>query len=467
VAFGKEESDLMKRFALIGGVFGVCFAAAAFCMAVDAPSNPATSDWKAFFDVPDFKELPPAIETLSEKTADGVTTTEFYMAGAPFNGKPTKIYGFYSRPVKPGKYPGVLELHGAGLFELKPDAAIGYATNGFCCVMIDWAGQRPKGQKQRTLPYSQIAYDGRNMAASLPGQEKKPWPHVYKSVDPKADGIRNGVMFARRAVMFLKSRPEVDSDKLCIAGMSAGAHLTLLILGVEPSFKAAAVKYGCGFIRDMPGYFGGYFSPLVLCSKPQQDAWLAWLDPKLGLANYRASVLLLSGTDDIFFWMPVVLKTYRAIPTDKRLLMLPNDNHSQVGNWQTPLRYFKAAFGMAPAWPTIESPSAKVENGQLRLSVKATGPTEIAKGSFWVKRMPKKIFRHGKGDPKRPETQAKWTESPAQKAADGAWTTAIPAPAADEQVVAYATVEDSAGVKTSSDTVESPAFPEWRGMVKK
>lgn len=33
--------------------------------------------------------------------------------------------------------------------------------------------------------------------------------------------------------------------------MSAGAHLSLLVLGCEPSIKAAAIKYGCGFIKEL------------------------------------------------------------------------------------------------------------------------------------------------------------------------------------------------------------------------
>ena len=90
--------------------------------------------------------------------------------------------------------------------------------------------------------------------------------------------------------------------------------------GVEPRFKAAAVKYGRGFIRELA--FGGYFGPILMTAREQQDEWLAVLDPQHGLSDYQAKVLMLSGTDDIFFWMPGVLATYRAIPTDKRLVVV-------------------------------------------------------------------------------------------------------------------------------------------------
>lgn len=213
-----------------------------------------------FFSVPDFKALPPDVQVVSEKTEEGVRVTEMFFAGAPFNGQPTRIYGFYCRPEKDGKYPGVLEIHGNGLKTLGPGAGIEYAKNGFCCFVMDWAGKMGEYYRKvpRRPPYSEFEAAGK-MLRFLTEEEKKqthPVKTGLRLIDPAADSIRNGVLFARRAAMLLKSRPEVDPDKLCVSGMSAGGHLTLLILGVEPSFKVAAVKYGNAFIRDLPDYFG-------------------------------------------------------------------------------------------------------------------------------------------------------------------------------------------------------------------
>lgn len=416
------------------------------------PWQPAAGEDPGFFAAPDFNELPPAIEVVSERTTDGVRVTEMYFAGAPFNEQPTRIYGFYCRPEQEGKYPAVLELHGAGLGKLGPEAGIEYAKNGFCCFVMDWAGPNP----------NRVAAGVPHSTYYKPEVDKtKTPPSGWKGFGPHLDGRRNGVMFARRAVMLLKSKPEVDPDRLCISGMSAGAYLTLLILGAEPSFQAAAVKYGRGFINDL--YFGGYFGPQYLYGKEELDIWLAALDPKHSISRYTARVLMLSGTDDIFFAMPGVLMTYRAIPTDKRLLMFPNENHGHVGNVAIPLSWFKSALGMAPAWPTVETPTAQIDQGKVRLTVSATGPTRIAKVSFWVKRMPKANFQFGMGDKKKPETIAKWIEVPATAVAN-AWTAEIPGPDAEEQVIAYAMVTDESGIQDSSNTVELPDYPQWRGM---
>ncbi len=426
-------------------------------------STRAAATRDALFRVPDFRELPPAVEVVSEAVCNGAALTELYFSGAPFNGKQTRIYGFYARPVKPGKYPGVVQLHGAGLQKLGPEAAVFYATNGFACLSIDWCGPAKDRKEPRKPPYSEFDSPG-NLARPLPeGEKEKAPPHGWKAYGPEADGITCGVRFVRRSFMFLRSRPEVDSGKLCLSGMSAGAHLSLLMIGLEPELRAAAVKYGCGFIRDLPGYFGGYFGPIVLTSVEDQDAWLAVLDPKHGLPETRASVLLLSGTDDIFFWMPVVLQTYRAIPSPKRLLMLPNDNHSQVGNEVVPLHYYRSVLGFAPAFPEVTAPTAKVQGDALELTTRVSGAEKIAKVAFWVKRMPKALFRHGMGEKGKPETQAKWGEVPATLEG-GAWHARIAAPATNEQVVAYAMAEDATGAKVSSDTVETPEFPQWRGQ---
>lgn len=407
-------------------------------------------DRATLFQTPDFVALPPETEILSNKTTNGVEVMELTFAGAPFNGQPTRIYGFYARPAGSKKAPGVVQLHGAGLNVLNDQAAIFYAKNGFACLSIDWAGPAKDRAQPRKPPYSTFESPG-NIAHEV--EKGKPW----ESYGPEKDGITNGVRFVLRSLMFLRSQPDVDPHSLFISGMSAGAHLTLLVLGQDTSVKGAAVKYGCGFVREVPAYFGGYFGPLTITSKQEQEEWLNVLDPALDVVNYKSSVLMLSGTDDIFFKMPLVLLTYRAISSSKRLLMLPNDNHTQVNNEDVPLRWFKSVLGIVPEFPKLETPTAAKENKQLRISVKVEAPRKVSSVVFYVKTMPqgKFVFDQSAG--------AKWETVPA-KSANGLWTASVPLPNSDEQLVAYATATDSTGTNTSSDTVEVPDYPQWRGQ---
>jgi len=447
-----EERNTVKKLVLL-----LCLHAGICTLALGA-------DRRELFTVPDFKELPPAVETLAESTEDGVTTTELYFAGAPFDGAPTRIYGFYARPAAPGKYPGVVHLHGAGLGTLSPAPAQFYGKHGYACLSIDWAGSAPGGigAPNRVGKMSTFASDGALAAPQLLPDGTPDKTKAWEVTPPEVNTITNGVRFALRAFMFLRSRPEVNADQLCLEGTSMGAHLSLLVLGQDPTIKAAAVKYGEGFIRDLPGYFGGAFGPLTLAPKEEQDAWLAVLDPKYDVPNYKAHVLLLSGTADMFFMMPIVLKTYREIPTPKRLVMLPNDNHGQISNQELPLRWFNAVFGTAPAYPEATTPTATVEGDSLRLSSTLTGPSKFTQVEFWVDRMPAKSFSHaGAVAPGGKDTR--WVAASATQGGDN-WEATVPAVAEGEQLVAYVLAEDETGAKVASDTVEVPDFSRWRGL---
>ena len=124
---------------------------------------------------------------------------------------------------------------------LGSDAAVFYASNGFACLSIDWCGPAKDRKEPRKPPYSELNSPG-NLARPLPeGEKQNAPPHGWKAYGPEVDGITCGVRFVRRSFMFLRSRPEVDSGKLCLSGMSAGAHLSLLIVGLEPELRAAAV----------------------------------------------------------------------------------------------------------------------------------------------------------------------------------------------------------------------------------
>ncbi len=429
--------------------FGL-LAATLVCLAGSLSAAP-----DGFFDVPDVKTLPLNVDVLSATVTDGVRVLEFFMDGAPFNGKATRIHGFYARPEKEGRYPAVLDLHGAGLNKLSPATAIAYAGNGFCCLAIDWCGPTPT----REPPYSEFDSPG-NMQVQVKDANGVPIKRKYTS-NPETSAMRNGVLFVRRSVQFLQSRPEVDADRLCIAGASAGAFLTLVSLGHEPAFKAAAVKYGCGFLT-MPAYrMGGYVIGMTLCPREEQEAWTAIFDSKHRLNQVKANVLMLSGTDDHFFWMPMVLQTYRAMTNPKQLLMLPNDNHSQVGNWKIPLSHFQSVFGLAPAWPTVQPPTVAMNGATVELSAQVSGSVPIADVSFWVKRMPLADFKFKRQIRTPIGSIEPWREIEASET-DGAWRAVLPAPAEGEQIVAYAMVTDANGIQVSSDTLELPEYPQWR-----
>jgi dienelactone hydrolase len=403
------------------------------------------NDLKKFFSVQTFQEAPPNIEILSESSQDEIKTTALKFDGGLINGKPTRIFAYYSRPEAQGVYPGVLVIHGAGLGVLNPDAI--YCKQGFATLVIDWAGKAPGRKEPRKPPFSEFESNG-CMADTLSGK--------WKLSGVENDGIRIGVVFARRGMEFLRNQPEVDKSNLYTVGSSAGAHLSLILLGVEPGIKASVVKYGTGFIRDIPGSFGGYFGPISLCSKEDQDNWLAFYDPKESIQNYRAKVLLISGTDDIFFWMRNVLMTYSAIPTEKRLLIRPNDNHNWVGADPVSANFFLDAYrNKTLEWPDAPAPLIQESNGKLNFIIKPSTATPLKDVSLVWKSSPRGFFGHAKN----------WQVLKAVKQ-DEVWVASMDAPSENQQIVAYALLTDNHDRMASSDTVESPRFPLWRGKTE-
>ena len=394
-------------------------------------------DLEKFFSIPSVQDLPLKTEILSESVKDGVKTTELYLNGAPFNGIPTKLYAFYSVPEKAGKYPAVLQLHGSGLQTLSPQAGIFYAKNGFACISIDWA---PPSEKRK----------GKQSVFESEGRMTKFGPG-FQPLNPEKDYLRNGIMFSRRALDFLRSRPEIDRNKLMLSAMSAGAWHALLLLGLEPELKAAAVKYGAMSGIDW-GFFSGVFGPLKMVKqKGYKEMWLSYFDAAGMIPKYKADILLLSGTDDIFYAMPVVLETFRRIPSPKKLLMRPNDNHQLVGNEEIPLAYFKSVLKETAEWPEV-SIKFKTDGTKIHFDITPDSKMAIRKISIVSKTAPRGYF----------DWRKHWKTVDAVQR-DGKWTAGLEVPEKDMQTVAYASLEDSAGRLVCSDTVEIPAFPKWRG----
>lgn len=409
---------------------------------------------QALFAIPSVAENPFEISVLSRTEKEGAVLEELMINGAPFNGEPTRIYAWLAYPKDEKRHPGVLRLHGAGLkWALPPEAAVEYAQSGYVCLCIDWAGAEEWGVP-RPAPRSEFTAFGR-MAQPHRREDGVASDDRWDLAAPATDAITNGVRFVRRSLQFLRSRPDVDPARLCISAMSAGAHVTLLALPFEPEVRAAALKYGSGFVRELN--WGGYFGRLGKADPAAAANWLAILDAKHGLADIRTPTLLLSGTDDAFFFMPAVLATWRALPEPKALLMLPNDNHTQVSNETIPRQWFDSVLGGRPEWPRAGEISAQSETGALLLSVRAEGAaSEVV---FFHKRMPREKFRFGRGA--TTQETVPWSAASAQRSG-ARWVASLAPVEPGEQVVAYGMITAPDGVRVSTDTVEIPALPSWR-----
>jgi cephalosporin-C deacetylase-like acetyl esterase len=145
--------------------------------------------------------------------------------------------GFYItaslyRPNQPGHYPAVLVPAGH-IQEGKPEAQLicaNLAAKGFIVLAYDPIGQ---GEREQTyLPQLGRALSG--------GAGNEHLELGARSILIGQSVARYFIFDAKRAVDYLVSRPDVDPDRIAVAGCSGGGAITIYAGVFEPRVKAAA-----------------------------------------------------------------------------------------------------------------------------------------------------------------------------------------------------------------------------------
>lgn len=196
----------------------------------------------------------------------------------------SRIYGILCQPKKPGKYPAVLKLPGAGVRAYKGDTAL--AERGVVTLEIGIHGIPV------TMPnevYYNLAFGPLNDYYFF-GLDNRD-AYYYKRV----------FLGCIRALDFLSSLPQVDTSRLAVYGGSQGGALSIVTAALDHRVKFIAALYPA--LSDLTGYFhgraGGWphmFAPSAPSSlkSPEKIATAAYYD----VANF-ASELKIPG---IYSW---------------------------------------------------------------------------------------------------------------------------------------------------------------------
>ena len=135
-------------------------------------------------------------------------------------------------PKEGGKHPGVLMPMGhweQGKLAAQPMAA-NLAMKGFVVLAYDPVGQ---GERQQ-------AYDRRIEASLVGGATDQHFQAGAQSILAGENFARYRIWDAKRALDYLLSRPEVESEKIGCTGCSGGGTLTTYISALDPRIKVAA-----------------------------------------------------------------------------------------------------------------------------------------------------------------------------------------------------------------------------------
>lgn len=137
-----------------------------------------------------------------------------------YDGKAGKVTGYLVRPVKAGKYPGIIAIHeNAGLSDHIRDVARRLAKEGFVVLAPDYLSRL--GGTQLVAPKGQGISNIRELA---------PWSVIAEDT---VAGFN-----------YLKVLPDVRADKQGLIGFCWGGEMTFAVATQIPTLDAAVVYYG-------------------------------------------------------------------------------------------------------------------------------------------------------------------------------------------------------------------------------
>jgi dienelactone hydrolase len=254
----------------------------------------------------DFKALtatPLNPKTLKTATKGGIVTEEVRFHSEKDGGKSVDIFAYSSYPKGARKLPAFV-WNQPGLYPASTHWTEFGARRGYAVLSIDF----PQPE------YRFIGGYPINAGLEL-------------GADPRQAPIYHGAVALLKAVSYLETRAEVDKKRIGMAGSSWGGFFTTLMVGIDPRLKAGSCVYGSGNLQmgnnwwDANGFDAkrdGAF----------RKHWQTTLDPAWRLAQSKTPIAWFTGTNDSFYWLPAVMKTYEGAAGPRHLTLLPNWNHA-------------------------------------------------------------------------------------------------------------------------------------------
>jgi len=255
------------------------------------------------FDVPAILATPVHAVILKGPTeVEGVMLEEIQFHAEMDGDKSVDIFAFIAYPKDAKNCPAFIWNQG-GLGKANTYFPILGAKRGYVAMCIDFPlpGYRSTG-----------GYPINHTLISWPDARQAP--------------IAHGVVALLKAVSYLESRPEVDANRIGMCGSSWGGFYTTMMIGIDARLKAGSAMFGCGFL-DIGNAWWGYPGSKKFPDDEKRNHWLATLDPGPRLAHRKTPYAIFTGTNDMFYWMPSVMKTLETAGGAKHLALFPNWAH--------------------------------------------------------------------------------------------------------------------------------------------
>ncbi len=269
-----------------------------------ATQSVAAAD-EAIFDVPALVSTPLNAKTLKTSHRDGVVTEEVRFHSETDGDKEVEIFAYFSYPEGASQLPAFIWNPG-GLGQASPAFTETPARRGYAVLCIDFP--QPGYRSTGNYPI--------NTGLSV-GDDSKQAP------------IYHGAVALLKAVSYLATRPEVDSQRIGMAGSSWGGFFTTLMVGIDPRLKAGSCLYGCGGLQLGNAWWDGVSRNGRDAPTPEmRERWRTTLDPAWRLPSKNTPIAWFTGTNDAFYSMPALMQSYKMAAGPKHLCLIPNWDHA-------------------------------------------------------------------------------------------------------------------------------------------
>ncbi|MDR2086895.1 MAG: acetylxylan esterase [Dysgonamonadaceae bacterium] len=275
----------------------------------------AKPDFQSFWDDTrrELDRVKPEYQLTELKKSSSKTRKVYQVKMKSFGGE--TIEGYYVVPVKKGKYPVIVSYMGYGS---KPWIPNPDNNPGFAEFVLSTRGQ---GLLEPENKYGQwITY----------GLESKE-TYYY----------RGAFMDLIRAIDFVASRPEVDSEKIVAEGGSQGGAFTLAACALDRRIKAAAPFIP--FLSDYKDYFKIVHWPRVDFENYRKEnpsaAWeqiydvLSYFDIKNLASQIQCPIIMAVGLQDEVCPPHTNFAGYNQIKTEKQYYIFPEQGHDVPASW--------------------------------------------------------------------------------------------------------------------------------------
>ncbi len=239
-----------------------------------------------------------------------------FYEGAPYQGKPTRVFAYYGAPAGGGKFPAMVLIHGGGGTAFAEWVRL-WNKRGYAAIAMDTVGTAPK----KASPDKLWNPDRARHEFSGPAG----WGGFDKSADPPEEQWSyHAVAAAILGHSLIRSFPEVDARRIGVTGVSWGGYLTSIVSGVDHRFRFAAPVYGCGFLGEDSEWLGQF----AKMGPQQAERWLGLWDPSKYLPEARLPMLWVNGTNDFAYPLGSWQKSYRLTRGPRTLAVRVRMRHS-------------------------------------------------------------------------------------------------------------------------------------------